>query len=181
LYSYKATYKLKQSVERYARFRRFIMISLKTIAVATVAVASLATFANTAEAQYYPQGYNQQYGYEQPRLTKKQIAKIRAREQARREREARNQFLGGQRYRQPQYYEETYAPRQPSPYYGGQVIVQQPQQYYYPQQQYVPPQPRYVPQAQPQYYPQQQQGWRGRVLTQPQQQNNNASSFPGDH
>jgi hypothetical protein len=129
------------------------MLSLKTIAVAAVAAASLATFAGTAEAQYYPQGYYQQYGYEQPRLTRKQIARIRAREEARRQRAAQRQFLGGQR-RQPVY---DYGYQQPSPYVNQPVIVQRPQQYYYPQQQYVSPQPRYVPQ-QPQYYPQPRSG-----------------------
>jgi hypothetical protein len=139
------------------------MLSLKNIALALVATAGLTTLAGTAEAQYYPQGYSYQYGYQQPRLTRKQIARIRAREEARRQRAAQRQFLGGQR-RQPTYYQEDY-PR-PSPYVRQQVIVQPPQQYYYPQQQYVPPVRQYYPQQQyvqpqrqytpqPQYVPQQ--------------------------
>jgi hypothetical protein len=136
----------------------FKMRYLKTIAIALAATAGLATFADTAEAQYYPQGYGYQYGYQQPRLTRKQIARIRARQEARRERLAREQFLGRQR-RQPTYYEESYP--QPSPYIRQQVIVQPPQQYYYPQQQYVPPARQYYPEQQyvppaRQYYPQQQ-------------------------
>jgi hypothetical protein len=134
------------------------MLSLKKIAIALVATAGLATFADTAEAQYYPQGYGYQYGYEQPRLTRKQIAKLRARQEARRERMARRQFLANQRRQPTYYYEESYP--QPNPYIRQQVIVQPPQQYYYPQQQYVPPARQYYPQQQyvPQYLPPRRDG-----------------------